>query len=227
ERLIHERSVLLGLALDCSTSCAYSLHLNSYLTFCGQHHLPIDPTPDTLSYFVMFMSHHIQPWSVEIYLSGIVSQLEPHFPHVCQSRHSRLVKHTLQGALCTLKRPIRRKEPILRDDLLCILQALPHPLTHVDLLWITQLHCSFYSLLRLGELVVPDDTSVRDVSKVTLCTSVCLSDNNFSFLIQRDKTDSQYEGNRVLIQCLFVGSDPHPLILVMSWLGLVFYRLHL
>jgi hypothetical protein len=211
ERLIHERSVFLGMALDSSSFRAYSSHLNSYLTFCNLHHLPIDPTPDTLSYFVTFMSHHIQPRSVDAYLSGIVNQLEPHFPHVRQSRHSPLVKRTVQGALRLFGRPILRKQPILRDDLLRVLQGLQHPLTHDDLLWITQLHCGFYALLRLGELVSPDEIALRDFSKLSLRTSVRISGVDFSFLLQRDKTDTRYEGNRVLIQHSLTGSDPLPL----------------
>jgi hypothetical protein len=208
ERLIHERSVFLGMALDSSSFRAYSSHLNSYLTFCKLHRLPIDPTPDTLSYFVTFMSHHIQPHSVDAYLSGIVNQLEPHFPHVRQSRHSPLVKRTVQGALRLLGRPVLRKQPLLRDDLLRVLQALQHPLDHDDLLWVTQLHCGFYALLRLGELVSPDELALRDSSKLSLCTSVRMSDIDFSFLLQCDKTDTRYEGNRVLVQCSWVSSDP-------------------
>ncbi|KAG1886336.1 uncharacterized protein F5891DRAFT_924561, partial [Suillus fuscotomentosus] len=172
------------------------------------HRLPVDPTPDTLSYYVTYMSHHIQPRSVGAYLSGIVNNLEPHYPHVRQARNSLLVTRTLRGALRTLGRPMLRKEPILRNDLERVLLELAHPLSHDDLLWITQLHCGFYGLLRLGELVVPDEIASRDFTKISLRTSVSISLNDFSFRIQRDKTDSRYEGNRVVVQRSFVGSDP-------------------
>ncbi|KAG1765062.1 hypothetical protein EV702DRAFT_1204711 [Suillus placidus] len=127
--------------------------------------MPIEPTPDTLSYFVTFMSHHIQPRSVEAYLSGIVSQLEPHFPEVHKSRHLLLVRRTMRGALHSLGRPVNRRLPLLRDDLLRVYNDLAHPLTHDDLLWVVQLHCGFFGLLRLGELVVPDDPSLTDFTK--------------------------------------------------------------
>ena len=39
ERLIVERSITLGCALDVSTQAVYSSALNSYLTFCQLHHL--------------------------------------------------------------------------------------------------------------------------------------------------------------------------------------------
>jgi hypothetical protein len=48
--LIHERSILLGMAIDNTTANTYTSATNSYLTFCKLHHLPIDPTPETLSY---------------------------------------------------------------------------------------------------------------------------------------------------------------------------------
>ncbi|KAL1942047.1 hypothetical protein VTO73DRAFT_6577 [Trametes versicolor] len=50
---VHERAIALGHALDKSTT--YSSALNSYLTFCKIHSFPVDPTPDTLSFFVTFM----------------------------------------------------------------------------------------------------------------------------------------------------------------------------
>src|SRR5271168_840572 len=50
------------------------------LTFCDLHHLPVDPTPDTLSFYIVFLSSHINPKSVNSYLSGISQQLEPFFP---------------------------------------------------------------------------------------------------------------------------------------------------
>ncbi|OAX30747.1 hypothetical protein K503DRAFT_704869, partial [Rhizopogon vinicolor AM-OR11-026] len=46
------------------------------------HHFNIDPTPDMLSYYVTFMSHYVQPHSINTYLSGIVNQLEPHFSSI-------------------------------------------------------------------------------------------------------------------------------------------------
>ena len=45
ERLNYERSILLGMAIDHSTSTTYSSALNSYLTFCKSHGLPVKPTP--------------------------------------------------------------------------------------------------------------------------------------------------------------------------------------
>ena len=38
---------------------------------CRIHDFPIDPTPDMLSFYTVFISHHIKPSFVDSYLSGI------------------------------------------------------------------------------------------------------------------------------------------------------------
>lgn len=208
ERLILERSICLGMTLDPSTFHSYSSHLNSYLTFCSLHHFSVDPTPDTLSYFVTFMSHHIQPRSVDNYLSGIINQLEPHFPSARAARQSSLVRKTLRGAHRLYDRPVFRKRALLRDDLSFALATLMRPLTHDDLLWITQLCCGFYGLLHLGELVSPDELRLRDSTKLSLRTSVTTTATTFSFLLQREKSDDRYEGNRIVVSSSITEPDP-------------------
>ena len=69
--LNHERSILLGLAIDSITAATYTSATNSYFTFCKIHHLPIDPMPKTLSYYITFQMHFISPDSVNSYLLGI------------------------------------------------------------------------------------------------------------------------------------------------------------
>jgi hypothetical protein len=99
ERLVNERSISLGYSLDASSFGAYTSALNSYITFCNLHNLPIDPTPDTLSFFVVFLSTYIKPDSVNSYLSGICRQLEAFFPDVRLHRRSLLVSRTMAGCM--------------------------------------------------------------------------------------------------------------------------------
>jgi hypothetical protein len=54
DRLIYERLIALGSALDKSTYGTYSSALNSYLTFCKLHNRPVEPTEDTLSFYGVF-----------------------------------------------------------------------------------------------------------------------------------------------------------------------------
>ena len=106
EKLLRERAIALGQAIDKSTLNSYSSALNSYLTFIRIHNLPVEPTPDTLSFYTVYMCHHIKPDSVSSYLSGLCQQLEPYFPDVRPSRHSILVERTLKGC----RRSCKEKE---------------------------------------------------------------------------------------------------------------------
>ena len=71
DRLRHERALALGEAIDLSTRKNYGSALNSYLNFVLLHHLPVEPTDDTLSLYTVWTAHHIKPDSVDSYLSGI------------------------------------------------------------------------------------------------------------------------------------------------------------
>ena len=82
ECLNYECSILLGMSIDTSTAGTYSSALNSYLTFFKLHGLPVNPTPQTLSYYVTFQSFFINLKSVDSYLSGVTNLLEPFFPDV-------------------------------------------------------------------------------------------------------------------------------------------------
>ena len=86
KHLFHEYAIALSHALDNSTLNTYSSHLQSYLTFCKLHNFPLEPTLDTLSFYVVFMAHHIKLNSVSQYLSGIISTLEPYFPIIWEAR---------------------------------------------------------------------------------------------------------------------------------------------
>ena len=85
------------MAVDHSTHGNYTSATNSYITFCRLHGFDIEPTPCMLALYVTFQSAHINPKSVDTYLSGITNQLETHFPEVHTSCKSILVTHALQG----------------------------------------------------------------------------------------------------------------------------------
>ena len=84
----------MGFAIEASLVCTYTSGLQSYLTFCKIHNLPMTPTPESLSLFVVYMCAHIQPSSVCAYLSGICHSLEDAFPEVHAHRNSHLVTCT-------------------------------------------------------------------------------------------------------------------------------------
>ncbi|KAF8808364.1 hypothetical protein BYT27DRAFT_7096972, partial [Phlegmacium glaucopus] len=76
------RATEIGQAIDATTLKYYNSALNLYLSFVQIHNMLVEPSPETLSFFTVFMCHYINPWSVASYLSGILQQLEPYFPGV-------------------------------------------------------------------------------------------------------------------------------------------------
>jgi hypothetical protein len=111
-------------------------------------HYSTTPTEDTISFYVVYMSHHISPRSVTTYLSGIVQQLEPFYPLIHEIRNSKLVQRTLQGCLKTLAQPTRRKRALSISDLTTVLQHYSNTLpSHDNLLFVAMLLTGFFSLM--------------------------------------------------------------------------------
>lgn len=200
DRLVHEQAIALGMAIDLSSWKSYGSALNSYLTFVRIHNFPIDPTEETLSFFVVYMSHHIKPDSVGTYLSGICHLLEPYFPNVREACHSSIVTRTLKGCKRLKGTPIARKRALSLNDLAIIINDLPNVPSHDALLFVTMITSGFFALLRLGEMTFPDDPIIREWRKIVRRSSVGISDVQYEFFLPSHKADRYFEGNRVIIR---------------------------
>ncbi|KAI0832408.1 hypothetical protein BC628DRAFT_312267 [Trametes gibbosa] len=209
ERLVHERAIALGHALDTSTKLAYSSALNSFLNFVHLHHLPIDPTPETLSLYATYMCHHIEPRSVDSYLSGICSELEAFYPAVRTARVSPLVSRTMKGFKRLRSKPVVRKRALSKDELQHALTSLGASPSYDDVLFAAILTTGFHALLRLGELVWPDNVALQTYRKLTMRATVKLTDGAFEFLLPAHKADAFFEGNHILVQRSATAPDPH------------------
>ena len=208
KRLVNEHSISLGYSLDSSSFAAYTSALNSYLTFCNLHRLPIDPTPDTLSFYVVFLSSHINPKSVNSYLSGVCWQLEPFYPEVRQHRKSMLVSRTMTGCLRRFGTPTKRKSPFSHADLLNVINSLPSTPSNDDSLFCALLLTGFYVLMHLGELGFPDKKTLRNYRKISLCHTVSILQDQYSFILPSHKGDRTFEGNSIIVQKLTTPTDP-------------------
>ncbi|KAJ3831739.1 hypothetical protein F5878DRAFT_549150 [Lentinula raphanica] len=198
EELVRGRNIALGLATDLSSQNSYNSHLNSYIAFCSNHSFPLDPTPDTLSFFVVYMSYHIEPRSVGTYLSGICDRLEPYFPDVRQNRNSTIVRKTLTGMKKLRSKPVRRKQPLTRKHLLDVTSPLSDSSPYDECLFGVLLVTGTCGLLRLGELTIPDNANIRNFRKVTSRASLeFINDNGFAFWLPYHKADRLFEGNRI------------------------------
>ena len=208
ERLLHERSLAMGQSIDISTWKNYGSALNSYLTFVRIHNFPVEPTPDTLSFFIVFMCHHIKPDSVDTYLSGICHQLEPYFPSVRSIRNSMICKRTLAGCKRLRGTPTKRKRALTKDDLHRVVSHYSDSMSHDDLLFVSLLLTGFFALMRLGELTIPDDKTLIDHRKITSRTSVSVSNDDYRFFLPSHKADRTFEGNTIIIQHHEITIDP-------------------
>ena len=209
ERLFRERAIALGQAIDNSTWKNYGSALNSYLNFIKMHDFPLDPTPETLSLFTVYMCHHIKPNSVATYLSGICQQLEPYFPSIRSARNSALVHRTLQGCKQLRAVPTSRKRALTLGDLETVTNSLGNSNDYDDQLFLTQLLTGFFALFRLGEMTYPDDPKLRDPRKVTKRNSVKICDSSFQFFLPGHKADRFFEGNIIIVRKNQHTFDPH------------------
>ena len=208
ERLLRERAIALGQSIDISTWKNYGSALNSYLTFVRIHNLPVEPTADSLSFFIVFMCHHIKPDSVDTYLSGICQQLEPYYPSVRETRKSIICKRTLAGCKRARGTPTTRKRALTLHDLQIVIEHYATSTSHDDLLFVSQLLTGFFALMRLGELTVSDDRSLFNHRKITSRTSVSLSNNDYRFFLPSHKADKFFEGNTIIVQHHMGPIDP-------------------
>jgi hypothetical protein len=207
ERLVRERAIALGSVLDPSTQHTYSSHLQSYLSFIKSHNFPLDPTPDTLSFFTVFMSAHIDPQSVGNYLTGICHNLEHLYPNVRQARNSPLVSRTLAGCRKRFGSNVIRKPPLAPEHLITV-SAATSPSSHDDLLFCALMFCGFFGLHRLGELVWPDRLALRSWRKVIRRRSVTIHSQSFSYLLPTHKSDHLFEGNTIVFATRPDAFDP-------------------
>jgi hypothetical protein len=207
-KLRHERSIAIGCAIESSTAATYSSATISYLNFCAMHGLPTEPTPDSFSFFTVYMSSHIKPQSVDNYLSGICHQLESLFPDVRQIRKHPLIVKTLIGCKKMHAKNVARKRRISRADLMMLASTLTAATSHDDILFLCLTTTAFHGLMRLSELVWPDSTKLQDYRKVILRHSVTITPAAFEFTLPGHKANRLFEGSTILIRSTNTTDNP-------------------
>lgn len=200
DKLLRERAIALGQAIDTSTLKSYSSALNSYLSFIRMHDLPVEPTSDTLSFYTVYMCHHLVPDTVSSYLSGLCQQLEPYFPNVRPARHSPLVERTLKGCRRIRGVAAKRKRALTFDDLNLVHTSLSNSTLHDDRLFLAMLLTGFFSLMRLGELSFPNDKQLQNWRKVTKRSTAVITEDQYEFHLPCHKADPFFEGNRIIVK---------------------------
>jgi hypothetical protein len=194
--------------IDASSAATYSSALQSYISFCRTHDFPLDPTSDTLSFYTVYMCHHIKPSSVYSYLSGICNQLEPYHLSAHINCHHPLVAHTLHGCKKLQAVATSCKHPLHHPELSALHIQYMSSALHDDLHFFVILLVGFHALMRLSELVWPDRKALQDYCKVTRRSSVELLPEGFSFFLPGHKANHFFEGNQVILQRNGSNDDP-------------------
>ena len=182
-------------ALEQSTVGGYSTGARHYLHFCRLHHLPLDPTPQTLSRYIAYTSLSIA--SGPKYLTGARHFLQDLFPDFKGNRASPLVQATIRGSRKIRADPVRRKQPIRISHLSAFLDTARRTRAYDDLLFATIVICCFYACHRSGELVLKGKKSV-DWRKIIKRSSLHFSTGYAGYRLPYHKTDPFFTGTDIL-----------------------------
>ena len=195
-------------ALEKTTVDGYSTGARDYLRFCRLHHLPLDPTPQTLSRYIAYTSLSIA--SGPKYLTGVRHFLHHLYPSFDDNRASPLVQATIRGSKKIRADPVRRKQPIRLNHLSAFVDAAHRSRAYDDLLFATIMSCCFYACHRSGELVLKSKKSV-DWRKIIKRSSLHFSSGYAGYRLPYNKTDPFYRGTDILLSSQDV-ADPVTLL---------------
>lgn len=195
-------------ALEKTTVDGYSTGARDYLRFCRLHHLPLDPTPQTLSRYIAYTSLSIA--SGPKYLTGVRHFLHDLYPSFDDNRASPLVQATIRGSKKIRADPVRRKQPIRLNHLSAFVDAAHRSRAYDDLLFATIMSCCFYACHRSGELVLKSKKSV-DWRKIIKRSSLHFSSGYAGYRLPYNKTDPFYRGTDILLSSQDV-ADPVTLL---------------
>lgn len=205
-------------AVDSSTCQAYRSALNSWIAFANMHHFPFEPNINTLSFFIVYMSHQISPRSVKSYLSGLVQQLEPDLPSICEVWSSRIITKVMHGCLKMRGTEVKRKRALSLQDVAFIIDRFKYSQNHNNFLFLALLVTGFHGLLRFGELTFPDNPAICNWRKVSKHSSLIMCTLEYEFLLPAHKADKFFEGNHMLI-CAFPSLSFSPIPIFLSYLS--------
>ena len=183
-------------AIEHSSSLNYGTGARDYIAFCLNHHLSIDPTPQTLSRYVAFTSQFIA--SGPKYLTGARHFLQHIYPDFETNHSHPLVQSTIRGAKKLRADPVRRKLPLRAQHLQFFYQRWLSSQKYDNLLFITILSCCFYALHRSGELLVPNSRILRDFRKLIKHDTLHFSAGRVGYRLPYHKGDPFFAGTDIL-----------------------------
>lgn len=206
------RAHFISNSLSRSSQLSYNTAVRSYVHFCNLHHFPIEPTPDTLSFYITFASFFVKPQTLSSYLSRICSRLEPHFPACRAARNSFLIAKTLAGIKRHHGSPVSRKDPLMTTDIQLMIDTYGTSVDYDDVLFLAQITLGFNQLLRLAELCMSDNSRLRDCRKLMMRFDLKQTTTHLELLLPGHKADKFFEGSRLIVLNDNDALSPHPWI---------------
>ena len=157
---------------------------------------------------------------INSYLSGVNYHLQATYPHVIESQQHSLVVDTLRGVEKPEGQAIGQKKAFEDKHLLQMLRLIGAPRSYDESLFLAICFTAYHGLMRLGELVIPDDPAKVQFCKMILCQTVVFSNEHsssyYKFQLPTHKGDKQYHSNEIVIQeC---SSDIDPLAMFKEYL---------
>src|SRR5882762_9172176 len=104
------------------------------------------------------------------------------------------------------------KSPLTTANLLVISRDLSLSSDHDDLLFDAQVNTGVTGLLRLSKMTWPNKVTLRDYKKVTMRFSLEIFVREYSFWLPTHKTDTTFEGNRIVVRQISGAPDPLPIM---------------
>lgn len=183
-------------AIEKSTFKCYQTGARDYISFCLNHNLSLDPTPETLSRYIAYSSLSIA--SAAKYLSGARHFLIDLYPDFDHNRNHPLVLSTIRGSKKVRADPVVRKLPLRLSHLSTITQHSFTTSSYDDLLFATLMSCAFYGCHRMGELIVKSDKSLFHWRKIIKRSSLTFSNNRAQYRLPYHKADPFFRGSDVI-----------------------------
>ncbi|KAF8239169.1 hypothetical protein L208DRAFT_1475424 [Tricholoma matsutake] len=192
ERVLHLQTN----AIENSTTKGYATGARDYIQFCLAHHLPLDPTPQTLARYIAYTSLFIA--SGPKYLTGVRHFLRDLYPDFDRNREHPFVKSAIRGSKKVRADPITRKLPLRTYHLEAFFHVAHHTHAYDDLLFMVILSCCFYACHCTGELIQKNDRSLFDWRKVIKRASLTFDGRHAQYHLPYHKGDPFFHGTNIL-----------------------------
>lgn len=183
-------------AIEKSTTKCYKTGARDYISFCLNHHLSIQPTPQTLSRYIAFSSRSIA--SGPKYLTGARHYLKDLFPDFDKNHNHPLVLSTIRGSKKVCVDPVTHKLPLRLCHLSTFVNHSISTKSYDDLLFATIMSWAFYGCHRMGELIIKSDKSLFDWRKIIKRSSLNFSSHHAQYRLPYHKADPFFRGSDVV-----------------------------